>query len=65
LRFTWITDFADGFDSIVTVTFEPHGDGETLMTIEHAQLPSEWRGDHEQGWGTIAGQLANKLQQPA
>ena len=65
LHFTWTTDFADGFDSIVTVTFEAHGDGETLMTIEHAQLPAEWRSDHERGWAIIAEQLADKLEPSA
>jgi uncharacterized protein YndB with AHSA1/START domain len=61
LRFTWITDFGGGFDSVVTVTFEPHGERDTLMTIDHAELPPGWRDDHEQGWGTIASQLAARL----
>ena len=61
LHFTWTTDYGDGFDSIVTVTFEPHGPGETLMTIDHAELPPQWRDDHERGWGLIAAQLAQRL----
>jgi len=65
LHFTWTTDLADGFDSIVMVAFEAHGDGQTLMTIEHAQLPSEWRSDHERGWAIIADQLADKLEPSA
>jgi uncharacterized protein YndB with AHSA1/START domain len=61
LRFTWNTSFAGGFDSVVTVTLQPHGEGHTLMTIEHAQLPPQWRGDHQQGWTRIAGQLDARL----
>ena len=54
-----------GFDSIVTITFEPHGNNETLMTIEHAQLPPAWRDDHERGWTKIAGQLDTALRRLA
>jgi uncharacterized protein YndB with AHSA1/START domain len=61
LRFTWSSDLGDGFDSVVTVRLEPHGDGETLMTIEHAQLPAEWGPDHQSGWTSIAAQLAAHL----
>jgi uncharacterized protein YndB with AHSA1/START domain len=61
LRFTWDSDFGSGFRSVVTVSLEPHGDGQTLMTIEHAQLPPEWRDDHERGWALIASQLERRL----
>ena len=61
LHFTWTTDFADGFDSIVMVTFEAHGDGGNPDDDRDAQLPSEWRSDHERGWAIIADQLADKL----
>lgn len=62
LRFTWNTTYDRGFKSVVTVTFEPHGDGQTLMTIEHAQLPVGTRDDHDRGWTLIAEQLDRKLQ---
>ena len=61
LRFTWESSLGGGFESIVTVTFEPHGAGESLMTIEHRQLPPAWRDDHERGWATIADQLEATL----
>ena len=61
LRFTWTSDLGGGFDSIVTITFEPHHGARTLMTIEHAQLPSEWRADHEEGWTQIARQLEERV----
>lgn len=61
LRFTWNSTYGGGFQSVVSVTLDPHGEAETLMTIEHAQLPPEWRDDHEQGWTQIAAQLAQVL----
>jgi uncharacterized protein YndB with AHSA1/START domain len=61
LRFTWNSDFGGGFASVVTVTFEPHGDGQTLMTIDHAHLPPQWRDDHDKGWTLIAAQLERVL----
>jgi uncharacterized protein YndB with AHSA1/START domain len=61
LRFTWDSDLGDRFTSIVTVTIEPHGEHQALMTIEHAQLPPEWRGEHEHGWTLIAAQLEHEL----
>ena len=45
----------------VTVTLEPHGTGETLMTIHHALLPPGVAGDHERGWAAIAARLAGHL----
>ena len=59
LRFTWT--HTGGVDSVVTVTFEPHGDDETLMTIDHAKLPPEEVDGHQTGWGQIAELLAQKL----
>ena len=61
LRFTWQSTLGGGFDSVVTVTFEPSGDRETTMTIEHALLPPDWRGDHEAGWARIALQLEARM----
>ena len=62
LRFTWQSTLGGGFDSMVTVTFEPSGERETTMTIEHALLPPDWRSDHEAGWARIASQLAARMQ---
>lgn len=61
LRFTWNSELGGGFASVVTVTLEPHGDAETLMTIEHARLPRDWRDDHAKGWALIAEQLDRAL----
>lgn len=61
LRFTWSSTFGDGFDSVVTVTFEALAAERTSMTIEHERLPAAWRDDHERGWAAIATQLAARL----
>jgi uncharacterized protein YndB with AHSA1/START domain len=63
LRFTWsCSDWADPMvQSLVTVTLEEHGTDETLMTIEHEQLPPEQTDSHRRGWGVIAVQLGDAI----
>jgi uncharacterized protein YndB with AHSA1/START domain len=63
LRFSWsCSDWADpSVQSEVTVILEDHGTGETLMTIEHEQLPPEQVDNHQRGWGTVAVQLGEAL----
>jgi uncharacterized protein YndB with AHSA1/START domain len=63
LRFTWsCSTWPDpNFESLVTVTLEPHGDGETLMRIEHALLPDHLIDQHQSGWTQIADQLAAEV----
>jgi uncharacterized protein YndB with AHSA1/START domain len=60
LSFTW-RSLSGGFASVVTVTFERHGQGETLMTIEHSRLPSTAVDDYLGGWVRIQDQLAAVL----
>jgi uncharacterized protein YndB with AHSA1/START domain len=63
LRFTWsCSDWADpSVQSLVTVTLAAHGVDETMMTIEHEQLPPEEVDSHQRGWGTIAVQLGEAI----
>jgi uncharacterized protein YndB with AHSA1/START domain len=63
LSFTWsCTTWPDpDVESLVTVTLEPFGDDETLMTIEHALLPQYFIDQHQVGWARIAEQLATHL----
>ncbi|AKK25866.1 SRPBCC domain-containing protein [Mycobacterium sp. EPa45] len=64
LRFTWSnSNWADPTRaSIVNVTFEPVGAGETLMSIEHSLLPtSEFESFHN-GWIATFEQLAGRLE---
>ncbi len=61
LSFTWSSDLGGGFDSVVTVTLEPHDGGRTLMTIDHTRLPPDLVTAHETGWAKIAAQLDQRL----
>jgi uncharacterized protein YndB with AHSA1/START domain len=61
LSFTWHSDMAGGFESIVTVTFEPAGEDQTLMTIQHTPLPANVVDDQQEGWTAIADLLAARL----
>lgn len=63
LRFTWTnSDWADPTTaSIVTVTFEPLADAQTLMSIEHAMLPAQEYDNFHHGWTKTADQLADLL----
>ena len=57
ISFSWTSDPAE-YESVVTVTLEPHGDGRTLMTIAHTRLPSTSVASYLHGWGAIADAVA-------
>lgn len=64
LRFTWShSGWADPTaTSIVNVAFQPCGDGETLMSIEHSLLPTrDALDDHQHGWEVTVDQLEGRL----
>lgn len=60
LRFTWsASDWPDPtMVSVVTVAFEPVGDGQTLMSIEHSALPPDFFDDYQDGWARTCDQFA-------
>jgi uncharacterized protein YndB with AHSA1/START domain len=60
ISFSW-RPLRAGFDSVVTVTFEPHGEGETRMTITHTRLPESWLDSYRHGWGLISDHVAAVL----
>jgi uncharacterized protein YndB with AHSA1/START domain len=60
LVFTWNSG-GGVIDSLVTVTLEPHGEEETIMTIHHAPLPPASVGDYRQGWAEIGEKLEERL----
>ncbi|MBI2765907.1 MAG: SRPBCC domain-containing protein [Chloroflexi bacterium] len=66
LQFTWRTSTwaSSAPQSVVTVRLAPHGDDETLMTIEHAQVPPDLIERYLQGWTLIADQLGAHLGAP-
>ncbi|MDV3126410.1 SRPBCC domain-containing protein [Mycobacterium sp. 21AC1] len=64
LRFTWSnSNWTDPtLVSVVNVAFEPAGDEETLMSIEHSLLPPYEFDNFHNGWIRTADQLAAVLQ---
>lgn len=63
LKFTWVNSYwADPtVSSMVTVTFEPVPGEQTMMSIEHAALPSDEYDNFHHGWVATADQLAALL----
>jgi uncharacterized protein YndB with AHSA1/START domain len=63
LRFTWSSsDWSDPtVASVVTVAFEPLGDDQTLMSIEHSLLPPDRFDEFQDGWVGVCDQLAAYL----
>lgn len=63
LRFTWSnSNWPDPTrESIVNVAFDPVGDDETLMSIEHSLLPPHEFDNFHSGWTLIVDQLAARL----
>jgi uncharacterized protein YndB with AHSA1/START domain len=59
LSFTWRSP--DVVNTVVTITFVPHGAGETLMTITHSRLPAELVPSHSKGWASISEKLGARL----
>jgi uncharacterized protein YndB with AHSA1/START domain len=63
LRFTWTnSDWADPtVVSLVNVAFEPFGDDQTLMSIEHSLIPPEELDSFANGWVGVCDQLEEFL----
>jgi uncharacterized protein YndB with AHSA1/START domain len=64
LRFTWSnSNWPDPtVVSVVNVAFEPIGDDETLMSIEHSLMPPEEFDNFHNGWTVTFDQLAAFLE---
>ncbi|HXN16070.1 MAG TPA: SRPBCC domain-containing protein [Usitatibacter sp.] len=61
IRYTWMSPYTRGLESIVTVTFQKKGE-DTLLTLNHANLPDDELGRmHEQGWGHYLGILEGQF----
>jgi uncharacterized protein YndB with AHSA1/START domain len=63
LRFTWTnSDWPDPTAvSVVNVAFEPFGDDQTIMSIEHSLMPPDRFDDFQNGWAGVCDQLATHL----
>jgi uncharacterized protein YndB with AHSA1/START domain len=59
LTFSWRPQWREP-ESVVTVSFEPRGSDETLMTIVHSQLPPASVTDYQRGWGSVSAQLGGQ-----
>lgn len=65
LVFTWTSAATRGRSTKVSVQLEPHGPGETELTLVHEGLPDEPAGEqHRSGWGDILGKLAASVSEP-
>jgi uncharacterized protein YndB with AHSA1/START domain len=64
LRFTWSnSNWRDPtVVSVVNVAFEPFGDDETLMSIEHSLIPTEELDSFANGWAGVSDQLTAVLE---
>jgi uncharacterized protein YndB with AHSA1/START domain len=60
ISFSWHSS-SSAAGSVVTVTFAPHGVGETLMTIVHSQLAPDISHLFDAGWKVVGQQLAAAL----
>ena len=58
LVFTWVSNGVRGRTTQVTIELEPHGAGETRLTLVHEDMPdAEASANHERGWGQILTKL--------
>lgn len=61
LQHTWMSPNTLGWESTVTVAFEPHGEV-TRLTLVHSGLPdTEDARGHERGWTYFAGLFADQF----
>jgi uncharacterized protein YndB with AHSA1/START domain len=57
ISFTWRCSDTGDVESIVTVVFKAHPEGQTLMTITHSRQPVELVEKHRAGWQSVTEQL--------
>lgn len=61
LSLTWVASTTLGWETTLTTTFEPHGQG-TRMTLVHTGLPDNEGGrGHEEGWTSFLETFARSL----
>ena len=61
ISFTWRCSDTGDLESVVTATFERHGDDATEMRITHTMLPATLVPRHRDGWVLVARQAAEHL----
>jgi uncharacterized protein YndB with AHSA1/START domain len=61
VEYTWVSEATKGVESIVTVTFEAHGE-HTEVTLRHAGVPDDEMGrQHQEGWGWVLSMLEQRF----
>jgi len=65
LEFTWVSEHTRGMETVVTISFEPAGNG-TQVKIAHEGLPdAEMAEAHFEGWTGILEPLAKEVERLA
>src|SRR5580693_306459 len=61
LEHTWVSEGTQGVESVVTLTFEPHGD-QTEVTLRHSGVPDDEMGRrHQDGWAWVLSKLGEQF----
>jgi uncharacterized protein YndB with AHSA1/START domain len=61
VEYTWVSEATKGVESVVAVTFEPHGD-HTDVTLRHSGIPDDEMGlQHKEGWTWVLSMLAERF----
>jgi len=60
IQYAWMSPFTRGLESVVTVAFEKKGE-DTLVMLNHANLPEEMGSLHERGWNYCFNQFSEKF----
>lgn len=62
IEHTWVSEGTRGLESIVTITFAPAGNNQTLVTLRHTGVPDDDFGrQHGEGWAYVLGAIAERF----
>jgi uncharacterized protein YndB with AHSA1/START domain len=65
VEMTWVTSATLGYETVVTLTLAPDGDG-TRLHLRHAGFPNEaLRQQHDDAWPRVLAHLEDCLSKPA
>jgi uncharacterized protein YndB with AHSA1/START domain len=61
VEYTWMSEATKGVETVVSVIFEPRGDG-TEVTLRHSGVPDDEMGrQHKDGWTWVLSMLAERF----
>ena len=65
IEHTWVSEGTRGLETVVTLTFEPEGDG-TRVTLRHGGVPDDDFGrQHQEGWAWVLGMMEERFAKQA